>query len=49
MNKDPQGADNQVEQVIEELNIGDHGSAATTEGSSISKKAHQKDDLINKL
>lgn len=46
MDKDPQGADNQVEQVVEELHIHDHSFVATCEGSSVPNEAHQKDDFI---
>lgn len=46
MDKDPQGADNQVEQVVQELHIHDHGFVATGEGSSVPNKAHQEDYLI---
>lgn len=46
MYKNPQGADNQVEQVVQKLHIHDHGFVATCEGSSVSNEAHQEDDLI---
>lgn len=46
MVKDPQAADYQVEQVVQELHIRDHGFVASCEGSTIPNKAHEKDDLI---
>lgn len=49
MDEDPQAADNQVEQVVQELHVCDHGSVATCEGSTVPDKAHQKDDFIAQL
>lgn len=46
MDKDSQAADNQVEQVVQELHICDHSFVATREGSTIPNEAHQEDDLI---
>lgn len=46
MDKDPQAADNQIEQVVQELDIHNHGCVSTCKGSSVSNKAHQEDDLI---
>lgn len=46
MVKDPQAADYQVEQVVQELHIRDHGFVAAREGSTIPDKAHEEDDLI---
>lgn len=46
MDKDPQAADNQVEQVVQELHICDHGFVSTSERSTVPNKAHQEDDLI---
>lgn len=46
VDKDPQAADNQVEQVVQELYIRDHGFVATCEGSAVPNKAHQEDDLV---
>lgn len=46
MDKDPQAADNQVQQVVQELHIRDHSFIATREGSTVPNKAHQEDDLI---
>lgn len=46
MYKNPHGADNQVEQVVQKLHIHDHGFVATCEGSSVPNEAHQEDDLI---
>lgn len=44
--KDPQGANDQVEQVVQELHVHDHGFVASREGSSVPNKAHQEDDLV---
>lgn len=49
MDEDPQAADNQVEQVVQELHVCDHGSVAACEGSTVADKAHQKDDFIAQL
>lgn len=46
MDEDPQTADNQVEQVVQELHIRDHGFVAACEGSTVPDEAHQEDDLI---
>lgn len=46
MVENPQAADYQVEQVVQELHICDHGFVATCEGSPVPNKAHQEDDLI---
>lgn len=46
MDEDPQAADNQVEQVVQELHIHDHGYVATRERSAVPNEAHQEDDLI---
>lgn len=49
VDEDPQAADNQVEQVVQELHVCDHGSVAACEGSTVPDKAHQKDDFIAQL
>lgn len=46
MDKDSQAADNQIEQVVQELHICDHGFVATCEGSTVPNKAHQEDNFI---
>lgn len=46
MDEDPQAADNQVEKVVQELHIHDHGFVASREGSPVPNEAHQEDDLI---
>lgn len=46
VDKDPQAADNQVEQVVQELHIRDHGFVATGKCSTVPNKAHEEDDLI---
>lgn len=46
VDKDPQAADNQVEQVVQELHVCDHGCVATCEGAAVPNKAHQEDDLV---
>lgn len=46
MDEDPQAADYQVEQVVQELHIHHHGFVAAREGSTVPDKAHQEDDLI---
>lgn len=46
MDEDPQGADNQVEQVVQELHIHDHGFVSTCECSTVPNEAHQEDDFI---
>ena len=46
MDEHPQAADDQVEEVVQELHIHDHGSVASCEGSPVANVAHQEDDLI---
>lgn len=46
MDKDPQAADNQVEQVVQELHVCDHGCVAACEGAAVPNEAHQEDDLV---
>lgn len=49
MKKDPQAADDQVEQVVQELHICNHSFVTTSEGSAVPDKAHEEDDLITEL
>lgn len=46
MNEDPQATDNQVEQVVQELHVHDHGYVATCEGSTVPNEARKEDHLI---
>lgn len=47
--KDPQAADDQVEQVVQELHVCNHSFVATSEGSTVPDKAHEEDDLVAEL
>lgn len=49
MKKDPQAADDQVEQVVQELHICDYRFVATSEGSTVPHKAHEEGDLVTQL
>lgn len=49
MDEEPHGADQQIQQMIKELNIQNHGSVASGECSTVAHKAHQKDDFIADL
>lgn len=49
MKKDPQTADDQVEQVVQELHVCNYSFIATSEGSTVPDKAHEEDDLITEL
>lgn len=49
VHEQPQGADEQVQQVVEELDVQDHGSVAPGERPAVAHKAHEKDDLIADL
>lgn len=40
VDEDPQRADNQVEQVVQELHVHDHGLVSACEGSSVPNEAH---------
>lgn len=46
MDKDPQAANNQVEQVVQELHVCDHGYVASCEGAAVPDEAHQEDDFV---
>lgn len=46
VDKDPQAADNQVEQVVQELHVCDHGHVAACEGAAVPDEAHQENDLV---
>ena len=45
----PQGADDEVHEMVEELKVQHHGFVATCEGSSIPHKTYQEDDFITHL
>lgn len=49
MNKEAHGADEQVQQVVEELHVQDHGTVASRERAAVAHKAHEKDDFIADL
>lgn len=49
VNEDPQAADDQVEQVVQELHIHDHGQVAPCEGSPVPHEARQEDYLVTQL
>lgn len=49
MQEDPQAADDQVEQVVQELHVCNHGYVTTGEGSTVPDEAHEEDDLITEL
>lgn len=49
MKKDPKAADDQVEQVVQELHIGNNSFVTTSEGPTVPNKTHQEDDLITQL
>lgn len=46
MKKDPKAADDQVEQVVQELHICNNSFVAASEGSTVPNKTHQEDDLV---
>jgi hypothetical protein len=49
MDKKPHGTDQQIQQMIQELHIQNHGSVASGECSTVAHKTHQKDDFIANL
>lgn len=49
MAKDPQAADDEVDQVVEELEVHHHGLVAPREGSSVPDETYQEDDFITNL
>lgn len=49
MYEEAHGTDQQIQQMIEELDIQNHGSVASGECATVAHKAHQKDDLIADL
>ena len=49
MNEDPQATDDEVHEVVEELNVQDHGLVAPCERPFVPHKTHQEDDLITDL
>ena len=49
MDEEPHGADQQVQQMIKELNIQNHGPVASGERPAVAHKAHQKKDFVADL
>lgn len=49
MDKHPQAADDEVDEVVEELKVHHHGFVATCEGSPVPHKTYQEDDFITHL
>ena len=49
VDKHPQRADDEVNEVVEELEVQHHGFVAACEGSSVTHKAYQEDDFITYL
>lgn len=49
MDKHPQRADDEVNEVVEELKVQHHGFVAAREGSSVPHKTYQEDDFITHL
>lgn len=49
VDKHPQGANDEVKEVVEELKIQHHGFVASRESSSVSHKTYQEDDFIAHL
>lgn len=49
MDKHPQAADDEVDEVVEELKVHYHGFVASCEGSSVPNKTYEEDDFIAHL
>lgn len=49
MQEDPQAANDQVEQVVQELHVCNYGFVTTGEGPTVPDKAHEEDDLVTEL
>lgn len=49
MDKHPQTADDEVDEVVEELKVHHHGSVASCEGSSVPHKTYQEDNFVTNL
>lgn len=49
MNKHPETADDEVEEVVEKLKVQHHGFVAPCKGSSVPHKTYQEDDFITHL
>lgn len=49
MDKHPQRADDEVEEVVEKLKVHNHSFVASREGSSVPHKTYQEDDFITHL
>lgn len=49
VDKHPQTADDEVDEVVEELKVHHHGFVAAREGSSVPHKTDQEDDFIAHL
>ena len=49
VDKHPQGADDEVHEVVEELKVQHHDFVSSGEGSSIPHKTYEEDDFITNL
>lgn len=49
MTKHSQAADDEVEEMIEELEVHHHGFVSSCESPSVSNKAYQEDNFITNL
>lgn len=49
VDKHPQRANNEVNEVVEELEVQHHGFVAACEGPSVPHKTYQEDDFITDL
>lgn len=49
MSKHPQAADDEVEEMIEELEVYHHGFISSRESTPVSNKTYQEDDFITNL
>lgn len=49
MDKHPQTADDEVDEVVEELKVHHHGFVASCEGPSVPHKTYQEDNFITNL
>ena len=49
VDEDAQAADDEVEEVVEELEVQHHGLVAAREGPAVPHEAHQEDDLVTHL
>lgn len=49
VHEEPHGADEQVQQVVEELDVQHHGPVAPGERPAVAHEAHEEDDFIADL